>query len=244
MLIEKNEVKSDYLVLGFWWTFFWIVVIPIISIVTNIMTKAVILNLVSDEFQKSILENPVNGFVLSICHCITLIVFGLLVLVIITLKKNSNIKHYLGLKTVSLKTVGLWLLVLCIFLVSFDAILYFMEKLTVPEFVMQIFQTRDSTWLLILGIAIAAPINEELFFRGFLFSVFPSSFLGVIGAIFLPAFIWAIIHRQYEMPEIVFIFLLGLLLGVARVKSGSVLLPIVLHSFVSLIAIAKVAFIS
>ena len=63
-----------------------------------------------------------------------------------------------------------------------------MGEPVVNEYVIQVIQTRGSTLLFILGVAIAAPIWEELFFRGFLFAGLSSTFLGVWGANVVQAF--------------------------------------------------------
>ena len=60
--------------------------------------------------------------------------------------------------------------------------------------------------------------------------------MGPIGAIIVTSFLWAAIHIQYDLYDLTTIFLLGLGFGIARFKSGSVLLTIGLHSFSNLIA--------
>lgn len=93
-----------------------------------------------------------------------------------------------------------------------------------------------------LGIVIAAPIIEEVFFRGFLMTGLSSTFVGSYGAILISSIIWASIHVQYEFHYLVVIFLLGILLGVARLKSGSLFLAIILHSSVNLLSVIEVAY--
>ncbi len=77
---------------------------------------------------------------------------------------------------------------------------------------------------------------EELIFRGFIIPGLSSSFLGPIGAILISSAAWAAIHLQYDLYGIVSIFLIGIMLGIARVKSNSVLLPIGLHSVINIVA--------
>ena len=48
-------------------------------------------------------------------------------------------------------------------------------------------------------------------------------------------------HLQYNSYELIFVFILGLILGVARVKTGSTLLTFLLHSLVNLAAMIEVA---
>jgi hypothetical protein len=83
---------------------------------------------------------------------------------------------------------------------------------------------------------VVAPVFEELFFRGFLLAGFASSFLRPAGAVLVTSASWALIHLQYDLYGMVTIFVLGLLLGAARLASGSVLLTIGLHAFSNLLS--------
>ena len=77
---------------------------------------------------------------------------------------------------------------------------------------------------------------EEIFFRGFLFQGIRYSRLGPIGAIGITSFFWAAIHLQYDIYGIATIFALGILFGIARLKTGSIHLLMVMHSLASLVA--------
>ena len=70
-----------------------------------------------------------------------------------------------------------------------------------------------------IAIVFAAPVFEEIFFRGFLFEGFRKSRIGDLGTVIITALTWAIIHTQYGYYEMSFIFLLGILLGVVRIKN-------------------------
>jgi CAAX protease family protein len=88
---------------------------------------------------------------------------------------------------------------------------------------------------------IAAPLFEEAFFRGFLLKGLESSFMGPIGAVVVTAGLWALIHVQYDAFGMATIFCLGLLLGTARVFTGSLLVPLGLHAFTNLGATIEAA---
>jgi uncharacterized protein len=70
-------------------------------------------------------------------------------------------------------------------------------------------------------------IIEELFFRRAIFNVF-LEFMGCQATVWLTAFLFAMAHidQPFGMPVL---FLLGVLLGYARLGTGSIILPIVLH---------------
>jgi len=77
---------------------------------------------------------------------------------------------------------------------------------------------------------VAAPLGEETLFRGFFFQGLLRSRLGAPGAIALSSLFWALIHVQYDAYGIATIFVTGLFLGYARLKTQSLYVPIFLHS--------------
>jgi uncharacterized protein len=92
-------------------------------------------------------------------------------------------------------------------------------------------------WLLVV---VVAPVTEELFFRGFLHRGWAPSWLGVSGTIAVTAALWALLHQQYNVLGILFIFVMGLIFGWMRQRSGT-LLPMLLHTANNLLATASVA---
>ena len=87
-----------------------------------------------------------------------------------------------------------------------------------------------------LAVIVAAPVFEEIFFRGFLFKGLQHSRIGPLGAILVTSLLWATIHLQYDLWDLGIIFALGIFLGFARLKTGSVYATIALHALVNLIA--------
>jgi membrane protease YdiL (CAAX protease family) len=94
--------------------------------------------------------------------------------------------------------------------------------------------------LLWLSVVVIAPVAEELMFRGFLHRGWAPSWLGVSGTIVLTSALWAMLHQQYNVFGILVIFVMGLILGWMRQRSGSTLLPMVLHTINNLLAIILV----
>lgn len=102
-------------------------------------------------------------------------------------------------------------------------------------------QTAGFLPLLILAVVFAAPVGEELFFRGFLFRGWSESRLGWRGATLLTAVLWAVIHIQYDWFCVTHIIVGGLMLGWLRYRSGSALLTILLHALMNFIATLEAA---
>jgi membrane protease YdiL (CAAX protease family) len=94
---------------------------------------------------------------------------------------------------------------------------------------------------LTLAFVVAAPAVEEMAFRGFVYRGWSQSRLGPVGAIALTAAVWAVIHVQYEFFFLLQIFVIGLLFGWLRWRSGSTLLTIVLHFLINVTALLQTA---
>jgi membrane protease YdiL (CAAX protease family) len=115
----------------------------------------------------------------------------------------------------------------------------------VPPAVVDAYRTaRSSGTLVLLAVAliVAAPLMEELLFRGFFFPGYARSRLGPWGAILLTSAGWAVMHVQYETFYVVQIFVLGCAFGWLRWSSGSTLLTMILHAIVNAAALVQVAF--
>ncbi len=90
-----------------------------------------------------------------------------------------------------------------------------------------------------IGLLVAAPVGEEIFFRGFLLEGFRHSRLGPIGAVLLVSLLWAAVHIQYDLIHMSYVFAAGLLLGAARLRTGSLGAVIGMHSAVNGLAIVS-----
>jgi hypothetical protein len=95
--------------------------------------------------------------------------------------------------------------------------------------------------MLWLATIVVAPVTEELLFRGFLHRGWAPSRLGIFGTIVLTSALWAALHQQYNWLGILCIFLMGLIFGWMRQRSGSTTLTIMLHSLNNLLATTLVA---
>jgi uncharacterized protein len=114
-----------------------------------------------------------------------------------------------------------------------------------PEFVTGLYESArdaDALPLLALAVVAAAPLAEEILFRGFLLPGFAAR-IGGVTAVLMTAAAWALMHLQYELFYIWQVFVLGVAFGWLRLRSGSTLLVIVLHALVNLLALVQVGLI-
>ena len=56
------------------------------------------------------------------------------------------------------------------------------------------------------------------------------SFLKPLGAVVVTSVLWALLHLQYDVYGIFTILLVGLLLGAARIRTRSLVVPLALHA--------------
>jgi len=80
-------------------------------------------------------------------------------------------------------------------------------------------------------VCIFAPVLEELIFRGFLFSSLIKFKFNIKFTVLISSAIFALVHSHYENGDLVYVFCVGVLLGYARFKTGSLVLPIAMHFF-------------
>ncbi|MGI9643576.1 MAG: CPBP family intramembrane glutamic endopeptidase [Acidimicrobiia bacterium] len=99
-------------------------------------------------------------------------------------------------------------------------------------------ETLIEQLLVLVAIAVAAPIIEEVIYRGMLLSTLRRRF-GAWTSILISAVIFSGIHALLDPNAIAAVpglFLLGVVLGYAALRTGDLSLPIALHSGVNLLA--------
>jgi membrane protease YdiL (CAAX protease family) len=182
-----------------------------------------------------------NGFCIAIMVVVSGLICTALTLLFAKLRKNISVKNYIGFKEPLKREWVQWLLILAAFLFLSDGVSLLLHEPIVPPFMVDAYKTASSLPALLFAIVVVAPIFEEIFFRGFLFQGIRYSRLGPMGAIGITSLLWAVIHLQYDIYGITTVFALGLLFGIARLKTDSIHLLMVMHSLTSLVATMETA---
>jgi uncharacterized protein len=233
---------------GFLGTLIWGVVILIIGFILQIVALfAVVLwrygdieKLSGSELAQVFISTSDSGLGLSVVTFLTTVVGGGLVVGIIKLKKDSILREYVCIKPVSLATMRNWLGLLGGLLVIEELLAIALGHSRSGSMSVA-YATANHVWLLWIALVIAAPLFEEMLFRGFLLKGFATSFMGPIGAVVVTSGVWAVLHVQYDAFDMATVFCSGLLLGTARLVTGSLLVPLALHAAVNLLATVEVA---
>lgn len=220
---------------GFWGTLFWgfliFIFYTIVQVVVFLVYSQVVQGGITEELIRKI---EYNGTALSLATFATTILCGLAVLGVIKLKKYSNLKEYLAINKISFSDVKYWIFIVIVLIIAMDTLTYALGKPIVVEFMTAIYNSTSHYWLLFLALIVAAPIFEELFFRGFLLSGLSATFLRPIGAIIVTSMVWAAIHMQYDLYGIFSVFVMGIVLATARLKTNSIFTTIIMHAIMNL----------
>ena len=187
-----------------------------------------------------------NGYVVSIAAIVSMAVqCGVVALAI--RRARQPIAEYLGLeRRPHVREVVFCLASVAVLLLASDLLSWTIGHDLVPPFMVKVYQAaRDAGpfafLLLLIAAVVAAPIGEEIMFRGFLFRGWATSPLGITVTIVVTSAVWAGIHVQYDWYGIVQVFCLGVLFGWVRARSGSTLLPIMMHAVCNIAATVETA---
>lgn len=249
-LVTSSTYPTDAVVAAphwrFWGTILWGLLI--LGVFLGLQAAIVFWVLVSgqgplteSEFMSRYVSAAQSGYVFSLATILTALICCLLIAGVIKLKKHSLLGDYLALRAVPRTVMLRWLALLAGLIVIADVVTVLIGRPIVPEFMSEVYATAQPVWMLWVALLVAAPLFEETFFRGFLFRGLASSFLGATGTVLVTAGLWALLHAQYDAFGISLVFGLGLLLGIARVRTGSLWVPLTLHSAANLVATIETA---
>jgi len=190
----------------------------------------------SAELQGIAPELQHDGVLLWITTCASAMVLCPIILLIAQLKRGSDLGEYLGFVLPTKAQALWWFLAVAVFCLLSDLTSLLLGQPIIPEFMLKTYSSMKDPWPLWLALMVGAPLLEEMFFRGFLINGLADSWVRWQGAVIISSLAWALIHVQYDIYGITTVFVLGLVLGTARVKTGSTILTMVLHSLINLIA--------
>jgi membrane protease YdiL (CAAX protease family) len=145
--------------------------------------------------------------------------------------RSAQIADYLALRWPSLRGFFLSALALVLFLAALSVLPQQLFRAGDENFLREMVSGAKAAGtlpLLFIAVVIAAPIGEELAFRGFLYRTFELRF-GAAIAILVTALGWTALHIQYSGAGMMVILACGLLLGTVRRYSGSLYLTMILH---------------
>ena len=171
------------------------------------------------------------------CPCVLAVLWGAIWIA------RQRFANYLALRWPNRAELVRGLAITLAFLLAWD-LLSFLAGQEMPAFVENSYRSAREAgllWLLLIAFCVAAPVTEELTVRGLLYRGWSQSFLGPLGAIVLSSALWALIHTQYQWYFLCQVFLVGLMFGYLRRRSGSTWLTVVAHGLFNLAVTAQTA---
>lgn len=159
-------------------------------------------------------------------------------------RKRGGFMAYLALANPDRRSLVLGFGSMALLIPLLDLITYALGRDVTPPFLIDAYrsaQAAGALLILVVAVVVVAPVWEELLFRGFLFRGFCQSRAGPKAAVVVTSVIWAAMHLQYDWFGVVQVFVIGLVLGWLRLRSGSALLTIPLHMTANLVALAETA---
>jgi len=180
----------------------------------------------------------------ALITCVTTVLCSALIFAAAGLQDGVHPRSYLGLGPVKGRVVLHWLVVTAVIVAQTELVLYLVKGELIPAEWGEVYRSVRSPLLFWFALMVATPIFEELLFRGFVFEGIRAWRLGSTGAVLITALAWTSIHNEFEPLEFGIIFIIGVLLGIARLRTGSVLVTIAMHMLYSLISIGEMAWLS
>jgi len=181
------------------------------------------------------------GLYTAISAILSAIICTGLIVVIIKARKGVPIQEYLGMRRTTLKPILISVVAVVVLEIAVYAIDVRLGQIIDTRFLLDIYGTSVWPALLWFAIVICGPVFEEAFFRGFMYTGLINSRFGVTGTVALTSLLWAALHIQYGVFELVVIFTAGILLGIMRYKTGSIWIPLLMHCLMNVLAMVGVA---
>jgi membrane protease YdiL (CAAX protease family) len=181
-----------------------------------------------------------DGNLITAATIASAVVCSGLIFIIVKVRRGASFAEYLALKPLSKKSVFAVLVITVVFIGLSSLVNLFLERPVESDFMYDAYRSVTAVPLFWMALVVFGPVFEELFIRGFLFMGFVKSRLGPVGAVILTTLVWAALHFQYGIYEIVIIFFLGLILGVVRYKTGSLWASVIIHALNNLLAVLLV----
>jgi membrane protease YdiL (CAAX protease family) len=230
--IGKNPVQERS-VWGLWATLGWVILALLLS---QAIGAVVLILLRPDAITGDMDVLLKDGVAVSLSN-IPANAVQVIILALASRRPGWSFTEYLGLVRPASRDAAAALWILVIFLLGYDALTYVLGRDIVTPFQVDTYRSAQSAGMLPLfwfALVIAAPVAEEIMFRGFLFRGWVTSERMAIPGILVISALFAAIHVQYDWFGILQVFFIGLLLGLVRWRSGSTTLTILMHVLANL----------
>jgi uncharacterized protein len=144
------------------------------------------------------------------------------------LKAQTDI--YLGLIKLPWVQIRPWLGLSVVFVFAGQALIFLAGQAMDAPLAAHELSVVEPSLLLFVVVVVAIPMWEELVFRSFIFTGLQNSKMATSRIVTICAAVWAILHVDFYGQSFLITMCFGIALGLARIRHGSVLLPMAMHS--------------
>lgn len=178
-------------------------------------------------FQQRMKELAFNGDLVGAESAWSGGIGALFVLLTCWLWKRRQAAPLLGLRAPRAAQLARWLAIFAGLMAGIE-LLANVSPVFSTDFMKQVVGSTTNRPLLFLGVGILGPLFEELLLRGLLFGAV-RHIADEHVTVAVTAGVFALMHLQYSLPIMLLILPMGVALGYARSRTGSLLIPIVMH---------------
>lgn len=177
-----------------------------------------------------------RGDVVSYAIVAAAVAVSLAIALLVRLRRGPPLADYLALRLPRPRDFAIATGLACVLAVVSDGWLRLLGRPVVHPSMRHALDTAgEHPLLLVLAVIVAAPISEELLFRGFLYRGWLAH-LKPWALALLTSVLWAALHVQYGLSELATIVLAGLALSELRRRTGSLWPPLWCHAVLNVIA--------
>lgn len=221
-----------------WWTLLWVVLLIVawqilagIGIIIAAAQRGIFQDLSdSDRVEEALLELALDGDIAGLLTFVTIFLVCPLCWLLGQVRPGFTGWEYLGKERPKWWHWFVWSAAVLGINALFTLIAPHLGVHGTDESMVKMGTSTQYPILLYLGVAVGAPFVEEFIFRGTIWRGWRASKLGLRGALVATSLCWAVLHVQYPVAIIAYIFFFGLVLGLAREKTGNIWVPVWMHA--------------
>ncbi|MCB0769157.1 MAG: CPBP family intramembrane metalloprotease [Flavobacteriales bacterium] len=163
------------------------------------------------------------------------LVCTLLIVLTVFYWKRRQARTFLGLRAPHWKHVLIWFGAFLMLGVIIELLAYLSPSFRTDFMERVIGSTSNVLWLY-LGVGVMAPVFEEFLLRGLLFGSI-RHMVDEHATVALTAGVFTLMHMQYDPVVMLLILPMGIVLGYSRSRSGSIWVPIILHTANNMVSV-------
>jgi membrane protease YdiL (CAAX protease family) len=242
---DAEPTESD----GRWGPWATTVLGVILVIVNNFLMGAVIMALAYNRLAQRNITDPdaeaaadilariANDGVACSIAAVVAATFCVGAILAITRMRTKDHRAYLGMRTTAIFPTVAWVGAIVALQLLWQVAAGFGIGSEFSQHTVDVYRTGAGHPVMWVAYLLLIPAFEELFARGFLFAGWERSGLGAVGALIATTIFWTAMHFQYTPIELVQVASAGLVLGLARLHTGSIFPPLAMHAVVNFMAL-------